>query len=141
MGDSESWCNDCMLRCVLSVPSLLMIFTTDGCRVLSPAFATSTETIVILFFCSVHGICHVDSRRSNHPCISEVTVGLRSFFQITLMQPRRRCHRSGYGIVMPVKLAERSWPPWQSRGPPPCERRKDGEAHPPLQKPEDMAHL
>lgn len=36
---------------------------------------------------------------------------------------------SGYEIMVPVKLAERSWPPWQSRGPQPCERLKNGEAH------------
>lgn len=93
------------------------------------------------FFGSVRETCPVDLRMSDHPCISEVIVGLRSFSQITLVQPRRKCHRSAYDIVVPVKLAERSWALWQSRGPLPCERRKDGEAYPPPKKPEETAHL
>lgn len=122
-------------------PSFANDFYHKWCGVLSHAFATSTGTMMILFFRSVHGICHVDLRRSNHPCISEVIVGLRSFSQITFVQPRRRCHRSAYDVVVPVKLAERSWALWQSRGPLSCERRKDGEAHPPPKKPEETAHL
>ena len=48
-----------MLRCVLSVPTLLRVFTTNGCWSLSNAFSETVQ-MIIDFFCSINVMDHID---------------------------------------------------------------------------------
>ena len=48
-----------MLRCVLSVPTLLRVFITNGCWSLSNAFSETVQ-MIIYFFCSINVMDHID---------------------------------------------------------------------------------